>query len=127
MQERVQPLPIGRSPDWAGSLLGWGPAQIQPSWLKERQAARALHGRSQAAQERAQPLPTGRSPGRAGSPLSWCPAQIQPSWQKAWSGCKGVAWPKQCRGGPSLSLSCKSRVGQGAYPAQIQPAQPEEH
>ena len=65
-QGRAQPL---QSTGRAGSLLGWGPAQIQPARPKARQAARASHGRSRATQGREQPLPTGRSPGRVESPL----------------------------------------------------------
>ena len=90
-QGRAQPL---QSTGRAGSLLGWGPAEIQPARPKARHAARALQGRIRATQGREQPVPTGRSPGRVGSPLGWGPAQIQPARPKTHQ----AAWALQGRG-----------------------------
>ena len=63
-------VPPGRSPDRAGSPLGWGPAHIQPARPKARQAAWTSQGRGRATQERlscrAKPG-SGRQPTRVGS------------------------------------------------------------
>ena len=109
-------VPLGRSPDRAGSPLGWGPAPVQPAQPKARQTAWALQGRGRAMQERAQPLPIGRSPDRAGSLLGWGPAQIQPSWPKAArrQGRRMVE-AERLRRGRSLSPPGEARVGPGAH------------
>ena len=108
-QGRGQPL---QSTGRAGSLLGWGPAQIQPARPKARQAARASHGRSRATQGREQPLPTGRSPGRVGSPLGWYASGGAQC-------CMGVAWLKPGDEGWAQPLSIRARPGSGQEPTRV--------
>ena len=122
-----QSLPTSRRLVLAESPLGWGPAPVQPVRPKERNAVRALQGRSRAAQGRVQPLPTGRSPGRVGSPLGWGRAQVQPTRPKAHNAVRastgrslatqGRVQPLPTGQRPVLALSLL-----GWRPAQIQPA-----
>ena len=92
--------PTGRSPDRAGSPLGWCPAQIQPSWPKAWSGCKGVVGpkQSSAGEGSASPCPanpgSGREPTRVGSgPDSSCAA-------RGALGCMGVAM--QRRGGSSF-------------------------
>ena len=126
MQGRSRTLLTGRSPGWAGSSLGWGPAQIQPARPKAWPCCKGVDGLkpSDAGEGAASPrwvkLGSGQEPTRVGS----CPDSA--SAAEAAPGGKGVAGPKPSDAGegaapPPLG---EARVGPGAHSGGVPPPVP---